>query len=362
MNNRHYGVDLLRILAMLGVCLLHFNSALGLSHIDFTSYPVSRVISSSEHFMGMCSVNIYAMITGYFCINASKLRVAKYVQLWFQVAFYTAGLFLVYYILKNAFHTELAGCSFVSLLYPLPLGSAYWYFAAYTVVFFLAPFLNRGIKALTKSQLQKMLLFCLVLMPVAAVLKPRFGEYVSLDNAGHSAVWLVVMYITGSYTRLYPPRLGKLTIFFMIFVLLSTMQVIVLFNGKNCAGSTYYYPPYVFMSIAIMLLFTQFEIKNHYARRLIAWAAPLSFGVYLIHMHPCVFKNLIHFFASFGEVVNHFWFITLATSILYIVCSLIDWVRMKLFSIAHIKELSQLIENISRKFIDVLQFKLERWF
>lgn len=224
MNNRHYGVDLLRILAMLGVCLLHINSAIGLSHIDFTSYPVSRLISSSEHFMGMCSVNIYAMITGYFCINSSKLRVAKYVQLWFQVAFYTAGLFLVYYILKNTFHTELVGCSFVSLLYPLPLGSAYWYFAAYTVLFFLAPFLNRGIKALTKSQLQKMLLFCLVLMPVAAVLKPRFGEYVSLDNEGHSAAWLTVMYVTGSYARLYPPKkIRKSTIFFFISVLLIAM-------------------------------------------------------------------------------------------------------------------------------------------
>lgn len=92
-NKRNASMDALRVLAMLMVVLLHINGFAGLAKIPFEDYPVSRLLSSAEHSFSMCAVNVYAMLTGYFCINSMRFKLERYVRLWILVAFYTLGIY-----------------------------------------------------------------------------------------------------------------------------------------------------------------------------------------------------------------------------------------------------------------------------
>lgn len=97
-EERNYGVDMLRIVAMLMVCFVHINWYTKV-HVDI--YPDKEglyyfgVWSQSAAIIG---VNLYAMITGYVSV-LSKWKFSRYVRLWLLVAFYTVFICGVGFIL-----------------------------------------------------------------------------------------------------------------------------------------------------------------------------------------------------------------------------------------------------------------------
>lgn len=80
-NTRNYGMDSLRVLAMFMVVVLHIAGFSGLAKVSYVEYPLSRLLSSAEHSFSMCAVNVYAMLTGYFCVLSKQFKLERYIRL-----------------------------------------------------------------------------------------------------------------------------------------------------------------------------------------------------------------------------------------------------------------------------------------
>lgn len=91
--SRNYGIDALRIVAMMMVLILHLLASidvLSLENHGSASYNVGWLLEIAAY----CGVNCYALITGYVCCDGT-FRYERVVSLWFQVVFYTWGSLLL---------------------------------------------------------------------------------------------------------------------------------------------------------------------------------------------------------------------------------------------------------------------------
>ncbi len=83
--SRNYGIDALRIAAMMMVLILHLVGAthvLPLENYDSALHRVGWLLEIAAY----CGVNCYALITGYVCCEGS-FKYERVVTLWFQVIF-----------------------------------------------------------------------------------------------------------------------------------------------------------------------------------------------------------------------------------------------------------------------------------
>ena len=74
----------------------------------------------------------------------------------------------------------------------------------------------------------------------------------------------------------------------------------------------------------------------------------MAFGVYLIHTHPLVFFGIVK--DRFTEYAAFPWILEIlavlsTAALIYIACSLIDFIRLQLFKILHIRQRLDIIEE-----------------
>ncbi|MBQ0084077.1 MAG: hypothetical protein KBS52_04855, partial [Clostridiales bacterium] len=88
--------------------------------------------------------------------------------------------------------------------------------------------------------------------------------------------------------------------------------------------------------------------------KFISFFAPISFGVYLIHAEPLLVDNFLTgkfvFLANLNPIVMMLALIGLGLAI-WLICSLIDKLRLELFKLLKIKELSVKTENLIGKIL-----------
>ena len=87
---RNYGLDLLRMVAMLMVVVLHI---LGKGGVLSACEPLSgqyELLWLLE-IAAYCACNCYALISGYVIVD-SKFRYSSIIALWLRIAFYTVGM------------------------------------------------------------------------------------------------------------------------------------------------------------------------------------------------------------------------------------------------------------------------------
>ena len=145
MEERNYGIDLLRIVSMMMVVLLH---VLGQGGILDGSDPLT-VKSETAWLLEIgaySAVNIYAMISGYVGYGR-KYKYSGLVYLYFQVLFYTVPTTIIFYIYRPEL-VNLKGKR--ELLFPFAYNT-YWYFTAYFCLAFFIPFLNMMLERLDRA-------------------------------------------------------------------------------------------------------------------------------------------------------------------------------------------------------------------
>ena len=86
-SDRNYGIDLLRVIAMIMVVCLHVL----LYGMDINAIPsgtVNYYIAWALEAVCYAAVNIYGLISG-FCLCERKTSVRKLIELWLQIFFYS---------------------------------------------------------------------------------------------------------------------------------------------------------------------------------------------------------------------------------------------------------------------------------
>lgn len=166
----------------------------------------------------------------------------------------------------------------------------YWFVSAYVVLYLLTPVLNFLIKKLTKRQHLAVMLGLLTLFSLWKNIFPY--ENVFNLNEGYGFGWFIILYFVGSYLQLHAdPKKWKLPglWYLAIAIGLATVQSALIFASDDAGrvfGELFGQYNSIFVVLETVFLFVAFlkiEIKGKLPQKIIGFAAPLTFGVYLIH-------------------------------------------------------------------------------
>lgn len=321
-TTRNYGIDLLRIISMLMVCLLHVLGVGGVLNScaeGTASYTLLWLLNALSY----GAVNLYALISGFVGIG-SEHKIKSIIKLWLQVFFYSVLICLAVYFIKPDIVSR---AMIKNAFFPVCTGQ-YWYFTAYFLLFFASPLLNAGIRAMEEKSLRILLIsgfFILCFLPRS------FERDIFLSADGYSFLWLSYLYILGAYIKLYEPlkkvRGVYLVLMFFAFGALSLLPK--LFAGERYALwlISYMSPTVVLGSVCLFSAFSKMKIR--FCTKVIKFFSAGAFSVYLIHTHPVVFSFFLSgAFSSIGAGGA-----VLSAVIIYIACTAIDLPRRLLFKL-----------------------------
>lgn len=357
---RNYGIDLLRVVAMYMVVILHVLEQGGILE-STQGNIVSDAVSWFMEIGAYCAVNCYALISGFVGFSAKKrYNYARYIELWLQVVFYCVMITLIVAICNPG---TIGKGKILSGIMPVTFGY-YWYFTAYTGVFLFMPIMNLLLQKMTYKDATKLVLGCIFVFSVYETFAFPFSGDVFKLLGGYSFLWLSILYLIGAYIKQYEvyKEISKKVLliiggifFFFTWGLKILVDYII---GKPIAGIisgdlfiSYVSPTILGISIILLILFAGIEV-NDKIKNVVKFAAPATFGVYLLHVHPLVWSTLKGKFALIGEM--SVWKIPIAVLsvavIIFIIGILLDRLRGQFFRILHIRRFAEMIENKGKAF------------
>ena len=322
---------------MVMVCTLHGNMFTGglnkhPGHVDF------QFMSSLTEAVSFIGVNVYALISGYMMVNA-RWKFERYLMLWLQVAFYVVGIVLLSWGLAAvglwpADKVDYGYDGYNMLL--LFFGSENWYFASYSVLYFLLPFVNPLLQNLGQRRHAMLVLLLCVVLPVVNVFS---ADYVYAD--GYNFVWLGVMYILGAYVQLYRPQCPTWLLcgvsLFCIAVHTAVREFTVADEMMTRAFTSYTSVFTVAYALCVFLLFAKYTPRHRWVCALITFFAPLTFGIFLAHTHTSITRVLTPECQAFVQSLNYPWWLPLAIGpAVFLAFSLPELLRLHLFRLLRV--------------------------
>ena len=364
-EERNYGIDLLRSVAMFMVAVLHVLGQGGILKAAENS-PGHLYAAWFLEIAAYCAVNCYALISGYVGLY-SRHRYSSLAELWLRVAYYTV-IFTV--IFKLLLPEDITANYFINAFTPVSSGQ-YWYFTAYFLLFLFLPLIQPGLRTLSKKQIQFCLLsICLlltVIAPAIAIFLEESKKDVLLVKSGYSMLWLLVLYILGAYIKRFDAfrSIGKLksVVGYLSMVLLTwgAKYLSDIITAKNTDHTfvmnvsaallkksvSYCSPTIVLSGLFLFLFFKNLKLPN-FLKKLTAFFAPLSFSVYLIHTNPLIWKTFMKkTFVSFAAFPVPKLIVAVLGSALaiFVGCSLADTVRNGIFKKLKVKKRLSALED-----------------
>lgn len=351
-TERNYGIDLLRILSMLMVVILHIlgqGGVLGSCEFLSDSYMTAWFLEIATY----CAVNCYGLISGYVGYKA-KYRYSNIVNLYLQVIFYTIGITAVFWLIMPE---TIQLSDIVKILFPFAFTNVYWYFTAYFCLFFFIPVLNLVVDKLEKRQLKILILSIIVLFSIMPTI---FRRDMFFTGDGCSPLWLAILYIIGAYIRKYDVskkyKSSKYIWMYVLCVVLTwgvkigieyvTLKVLGEAKGGNLLIS-YLSPTILLAAISLLLYFSKLRV-NDILKKIVMFFSPLAFSVYLIHTAPLIWENvllgLFRDYATVNPIVSVL-LVLVTAIIIFLICSLIDLIRIKVFDFLNVRKMCEHIVN-----------------
>lgn len=350
-ENRNVGIDLLKIVAMLSIVLLHFIGQGGIlnSQIEGTG---GYYVYNSLFLATMCAVNCYGIASGVVCYKI-EFKVSRIISIVLQTFFYSIFIALIFYLSGLR---EFSVRGLLANLMPI-LSRGYWYISSYLIVFILMPILNLAVNRLSQNQLKKLICLIVLFFSIFSVIYVTiyYEDPFSLER-GYSGMWLVVLYVVGAYIGKYKPYqkisnkfLIPLFVFTILLICLIKIVLEIVDRPQYSDILICYISPTNFASAFILtLICLKIKVDNMKLRKVIQKFSMSTLGVFLIHAHP-LFRSIItpklifiNNYSFILQIIMLFTFVILA----YIICTVIDFARIKLFDIMRLRLLYKKIDEM----------------
>ena len=348
-STRNYGVDALRIISSIMIVMIHVLGQGGILN-------ASRNLSVRGEVMWvlqigcLCFVNVFALISGYVGFG-SKHKLSGILNLWLQVFMYgIISTVLILALRKEPFSMSLM----LKTLFPI-ITEENWYFTAYFALFFFMPLLDALVDNVSANKMRICLLASSVLFMIVETVRSVdvFGV-----SAGYSVIWLALMYVIGAYVKKYDP-LSKLKLWhcgvgFLICMLLTFAARIIIeiatlkLLGEASHGTkfiTYTSPIMVLQALFALQAFCMIKIPK-VTEGIIKFFTPMTFGVFIIHTTTMAYRYGLHNAFSFVQsypLIGVLGISIGATLAIWLVCSLLDYVRILIFKLLGIFKLTNWI-------------------
>ena len=290
---RQSNIELLRILAIMGVIVLHYNNPViggGITYAEESS--VNFYILYLLESLFACGVDLFLLLSGYFMCESTKRNIWKPIELVIQVMIFREVIYLV----KVACHiVSFSIKSAVTTLIP-----ANYFVILYCAVFMLSPFINILIDKLTVKSFGTLMLLSMVLFSVAPTIVDVLGEvrgdqFLGLSTIGmygsqwgYTVVNFILMYLIGAYLRKSQSNFLEWKNWKLVLYLIVDMLLLVLWARLNdktgffTERSSWEYcnPLIIFEAFIIYTLFSRIKLGVNKA---INYLAEGVFTVFLLH-------------------------------------------------------------------------------
>lgn len=348
-TERNLGIDLLRCVAMLAIVIIHLinqggiGSACPVGSAHYYTYQLLLLVC-------LCAVNVYALISGYVGMTFQPRR---WLALWLQVVFLSLVMCLVGEIIDRGSVSKETWLRAV-----LPVSQwGFWYFSAYTGLYLLLPVLQRGLDALSTRGLYFVIFAVFVGFSCTVSVGFYFrGTDPFALGSGYSPIWLICLYLLGSALRRAQALSRVKTAWLLLTLMASTACLYlgaVFYIRPFCAIHPYSYlnPFQLLNAVCFVELFSRIRCSRGFVRRAVGVLSPLTFGVYLLHVHVTFFGRLKGKMAFVtGKPLPLTLLITLGVALaIYLLASLIDWLRLQLFRLVRVPKLCENTERFLKK-------------
>lgn len=303
-------------------------------------------------------INCYAIISGY--VGAyGKVRYYKLAGIWIHLFFYVLIITLLFLFIKPEVVTWQ---DIFCIIFPIS-SEKNWYLTSYFGMFIFLPLINNAIQQITQKDFIRVLMTTLLFLSIILTITtlPPFsltGNPYKL-NSGYSMIWLSVLYIIGGYIKKYDLqkriRLNISILAFAMLIMVTWFSKYLLervqLKDYSKAFVNYTSPTIIFAAIFLFLAFSNIKIKHIFVKKTIQILSPLTLGVFIIHTEPLIWseyvKDCAAGFVNKGTglmIMGMFFYVFL----IYLLCSAIDLVRLKFFTLLKIQER---LQNLEKKII-----------
>lgn len=347
MKERNIGLDICRIISMIGIVLLHVIGVGGVRTVVNNQYTINYWAATWTSICAYCSVDIFAMMSGFFGINKKKDTLFRAIELIAIVLFYSIVITMCFLIFAPSKITGIG--DIITGLFP-PLIGRYWYITCFIPVLIFQPFINKMLLSLTKKQHFVMVVIeVLVFSCIPSAVRVDFFRFVD----GFSFVWLLLLYSIGAYLGRdrgnayykYFQKYGIVLFFIISFLLLFGNVFASKIFGKNPNYMIAYTSPLVlFMGLSVLLTLSDIKqnISQKISGKMIEVLSSTAFDVYIIHSHVLIYDLILT--GAFTWIKGLAWFYTpvacFACAIaIFLLCSILGFIRIQLFRIVRFKDL-----------------------
>ena len=346
---RQSNIELLRIIAAMGVVLLHYNNPrIGGGFKYVAGDSVNQFVMILLEAVFICAVNVYVIISGYFMKGTFKRDLLKPVKLLSMLVVFE----LLAYLIKELPKGE--GFSLAVLFgYFTP---SYWFVFVFIALNILSPYINLMWSHLSRQGQKRLLTILILLFSVWPIIW-EIASYISGtgiwgeelicsyglmqglssvglfgSEAGYTIVNFVLVYLIGCYLKDIEEDGVKFKNGTLILLLLLNLALIIgwtygeyFLTGQaiNATTGWNYESPFVISeAVLVFLLFKNMKIKNSKVINLLAGAA---FPTYLIHINLLEYLKIEHFVQEstlimvlhiFGSLIG-IYFVCFAVFMLY---------------------------------------------
>lgn len=330
-SKRSSNIELYRIIVMLLIVAHHSIANSGV--LELMAEEPSSLKSTFAYLLGMwgkTGINCFVMITGYFmCLSHISGR--KFVKLLLEVLFYDLAIGSIFLLTD---YTPFSLKEVAKMCLPIKDMTS-GFTSAFLVFFLTIPFLNKLVHSLGEKEH----LFLILLFTGMYVL-PRYLPFVKSQM--NYVVWFGVIYFIASYLRLHADKVyknenaqfwGMMTGISIMFSIVMSVIVVRITNNvyswsylmSDCQGIMA-----IVVAVCSFMYFKNLRIRQN---RIINTIAASCFGVLQIHtnsdsMRQWLWYDIVNVREYFTED-GFSWKIIVSISIIYVSCTIIDYIRIQ---------------------------------
>lgn len=327
---RNSNLELYRIIVMLLIVTHHYVVNSGLMPL-MNAEPLApnSIYLYLVGMWGKTGINCFVLITGYFMCK-SEITLYKFLKLLLEIIFYNFAINLCFIVCG---YGNISVVEFLWRLFPVH-GITDDFVSCYIVFFLFIPFLNILVRNMSKKQHQLLLGLSISFYTILSII-PRFAI------STNYVTWFSILFLLGSYLRMYPYKEDN-TRFWVIAsscsIILAMSSVLAMLwltrygshYGVYALVSDSYKPFAVLVSVCVFMLFKSIKLKHS---KFINTVGGGTFAVLLIHANSNTMRQWL--WRDLCDNVGHY-----ATNMIYIhallipiavfiVCSMIEYIRMK---------------------------------
>ena len=346
-DNRNYGLDIARIIAMCGIIILHILGQGGILkniHMDNEKYWMAWWVEICAY----CSVDLFALLSGWLGINKKKYSCFRMLELIITVIIYCIVVTLIFLVFDQGLLQQKS--EIIKGIFPYLIGR-YWYIICYIPLIALQTFINQMLMELSLKQHKILCLLSICIFTIVPTIMNQ--DYFGLKQ-GYSFGWLLICYVIGGYLKrredMKSQDIGnKYLLIFLICSFLLLVSKLINYNFIE-------YTSPITLLMAIVLLLYMKNIKVNKGKKLIKMLSISAFDVYIIHCHILILDRIIfnHFIwmIKYSIIVLPF-LIILSVVIIYVMLGIIGLFRIKVFKQIGVNKIINKISNKLDKIIYV---------